>query len=150
MELNLLQQLGPKIKVANTLIEKELNNQIAQLIPDYNLTGPQITLLVYLYESKGRTITQREVAQKFALSHPTMRSIVKRLVQADLINTGHLANDRRQVSLSLTNKGVALLDQHIDAIRTTMAQVNRRIIAGLTAEQQQQLAVTLTQIIQNF
>ena len=64
MQQTFLDEIGPQIKIANTLIEKELNSRVASLISEYPLTGPQITLMVYLYESKGRTITQKEVADR--------------------------------------------------------------------------------------
>ncbi|MGL6207861.1 MAG: MarR family winged helix-turn-helix transcriptional regulator, partial [Lactobacillus panisapium] len=100
MSDHFLNQLGPKIKIANTVIEKELNNRFAEMFKKYSLTGAQISLLVFLYDSKGRTITQKEIADTFVLSHPTIRGIVKRLEDNNLISTSHLKNDQRQIVLT--------------------------------------------------
>ena len=150
MQQTFLDEIGPQIKIANTLIEKELNSRVASLISEYPLTGPQITLMVYLYESKGRTITQKEVADKFVLSHPTIRSIVKRLANHGLIDVGYLETDHRQVTLSLSNKGFQLLEKHIDDIRQTMTDVNKQIVSQLSDTDIKQLQQYLSTIIHHF
>lgn len=150
MQQTFLDEIGPQIKIANTLIEKELNSRVASLISEYPLTGPQITLMVYLYESKGRTITQKEVADKFVLSHPTIRSIVKRLANQGLIDVGYLETDHRQVTLSLSNKGFQLLEKHIDDIQQTMTDVNKQIVSQLSDTDIQQLQQYLSTIIHHF
>lgn len=150
MQQTFLDEIGQQIKIANTLIEKKLNSRVASLISEYPLTGPQITLMVYLYESKGRTITQKEVADKFVLSHPTIRSIVKRLANHGLIDVGYLETDHRQVTLSLSNKGFQLLEKHIDDIRQTMTDVNKQIVSQLSDTDIQQLQQYLSTIIHHF
>lgn len=145
-----LKRLGPQIKISNTLIEKELNKRIASLITDYKLTGSQISLMVYLYESKGRTVTQKEVADTFVLSHPTIRSIVRRMENNGLLEVGHLRSDRRQISLSLSEKGFNLLEQHIDDIYAVMDDVNHQIIRGLDESEAQKFSEILTKVINNF
>ncbi|UQS82143.1 MarR family winged helix-turn-helix transcriptional regulator [Bombilactobacillus folatiphilus] len=147
---DVLQTLGPQIKIANTLIEKELNKRMAALIQDYRLTGPQITLMVYLYETKDHTVTQKEVADKFVLSHPTIRGIVRRLAAAHLIRVAPLASDRRQMTLSLAPAGLTLLKQHLPAIYQVMDEIDQKIVGSLSQQQQQQLSQALSQVIQNF
>ncbi|WEV50938.1 MarR family transcriptional regulator [Lactobacillus sp. ESL0731] len=150
MSDKLLNRLGPKIKIANTLIEKELNNHFASLFQNYSLTGAQISLLVYLYDSKGRTITQKEIADTFVLSHPTIRGIVKRLADNDFIQTAHLQSDQRQIVLTLSAAGFKLIDENITEIHAIMDKINGQIIAGLSIQDVKQLETFLNQIIANF
>lgn len=152
MENIILLQIGPQIKVANTLIEKELNSRMSQLFStkNLNLTGPQITLLIYLYEAQNRIVTQHEISQRFVLSHPTIRSIVKRLASNKLINTTNLPNDRRQIVLSLSKQGNQLIQKNIDQIYITMKDINQQIVHNLTFTQKQQLTQILNQVINNF
>lgn len=149
-EANGADSLGALIKVANTLIERELNNRVSTLVPGLDLTGPQVTLLVYLYDSKGRTVTQKEIADRFVLSHPTIRGIVRRLEKAGLIDLSSLSQDRRQVVLSLSKRGFEIIDRHIDAIRAVMEDVNRRIVGPLDEDQQECFAAELRRIIRAF
>ncbi|WEV67138.1 MarR family winged helix-turn-helix transcriptional regulator [Bifidobacterium sp. ESL0769] len=142
--------LGPLIKVANTLIEKELNNRVASMFEGYSLTGPQITLMVYLHDAHGHAVTQREIADRFVLSHPTIRGIVKRLESAGLIKTSQLESDRRQILLELTPEGRRLMDVHIDDIHGVMEQINAMITEGLTGAEQKKLVAALKRIVANF
>ncbi|WEV69653.1 MarR family winged helix-turn-helix transcriptional regulator [Bifidobacterium sp. ESL0775] len=142
--------LGPLIKVANTLIEKELNNRVASMFEGYSLTGPQITLMVYLHDAHGHSVTQREIADRFVLSHPTIRGIVKRLESAGLIKTSQLESDRRQILLELTAEGQRLMDAHIDDIHGVMKQINGKIIDGLGRTEQKKLVAALKRIVANF
>ncbi|MCO6558685.1 MAG: winged helix-turn-helix transcriptional regulator [Bifidobacterium sp.] len=142
--------LGPLIKVANTLIEKELNNRVASMFEGYSLTGPQITLMVYLHDAHGHEVTQREIADRFVLSHPTIRGIVKRLEGAGLIKTSQLESDRRQILLELTVEGRRLMDAHIDDIHVVMRQINAMITDGLGDVEQKRLVAALKRIVANF
>ena len=145
-----LNRIGPKIKIANTLIEKELNKQFAEIFKDYSLTGAQISLMIYLYESKARQITQKEVADAFVLSHPTIRGIVKRLEANKLIATSRLENDQRQIVLKLSDKGFNLIDKNIVKIRSIMTNVNTRITKGLSDREISELEQVLSKISANF
>ncbi|BDR60030.1 MarR family winged helix-turn-helix transcriptional regulator [Lactobacillus xylocopicola] len=145
-----LNELGPLIKIANTLIEKELNNRIARAITDYNLTGPQITMMVYLYEAHGKTITQKELADKFVLSHPTIRSVVRRLEKASLLSAERMPADRRQIKLSLTTAGNSFIATHLAVIYGIMNEVNRQIVQGLSPADLERITKILQQIIKNF
>ncbi|MDF7664336.1 MarR family transcriptional regulator [Bifidobacterium sp. ESL0763] len=142
--------LGPLIKVANTLIEKELNNRVASMFAGYSLTGPQITLMVYLHDAHGHVVTQREIADRFVLSHPTIRGIVKRLETAGLVETSQLESDRRQIVLALSDEGRRLMDARIDDIHQVMARINARIADGLGPAEQTGLVAALQRIVTNF
>ena len=145
-----LNRIGPKIKIANTLIEKELNKQFAEIFRDYSLTGAQISLMIYLYESKARQVTQKEVADAFVLSHPTIRGIVKRLEANKLIATSRLESDQRQIVLKLSDKGFNLIDKNIVKIRSIMTNVNTRITKGLSDREISELEQVLSKISANF
>ena len=145
-----LNRIGPKIKIANTLIEKELNKEFGEIFRDYSLTGAQISLMIYLYDSKERKITQKEVADIFVLSHPTIRGIVKRLEANKLIVTSRLENDQRQIVLELSNEGFNLIDKNIFKIRTIMTNINTRITNGLSKQEISELEQVLNKISANF
>ncbi len=145
-----LNRIGPKIKIANTLIEKELNKEFGEIFRDYSLTGAQISLMIYLYDSKERKITQKEVADIFVLSHPTIRGIVKRLEANKLIVTSRLENDQRQIVLELSNEGFNLIDKNIFKIRSIMTNINNRITKDLSNQEISELEQVLNKISANF
>ena len=106
--------------------------------------------MIYLYESKARQITQKEVADAFVLSHPTIRGIVKRLEANKLIATSSLESDQRQIVLKLSDKGFNLIDKNIVKIRSIMTNVNTRITKGLSDREISELEQVLSKISANF
>ena len=106
--------------------------------------------MIYLYESKARQVTQKEVADAFVLSHPTIRGIVKRLEANKLIVTSRLENDQRQIVLRLSDKGFHLIDKNIAKIRTIMTNINTRITKGLSQQEILNLEQVLKRISDNF
>ncbi|AWM74260.1 DNA-binding transcriptional regulator, MarR family [Lactobacillus apis] len=145
-----LNRIGPKIKAANTLIEKQLNNQFGEMFKDYSLTGAQISLMVFLYDAKDRTVTQKEIADMFVLSHPTIRGIVRRLEENGLIYTAHLETDQRQIVLQLSDKGFALVDKNINKIHAILDNTNEQITQGSSVVEVEQFEAFLDQIIEGF
>ncbi|MCT6891389.1 MAG: MarR family transcriptional regulator [Lactobacillus sp.] len=145
-----LNRIGPKIKAANTLIEKQLNNQFGEMFKDYSLTGAQISLMVFLYDAKDRTVTQKEIADMFVLSHPTIRGIVRRLEENGLIYTTHLETDQRQIVLQLSDKGFALVDKNINKIHAILDNTNEQITQGSSVVEVEQFEAFLDQIIEGF
>ena len=145
-----LNRIVPKIKAANTLIEKQINNNFAGMIKEYSLTGAQISLMVFLYDSKGRTITQKEIEGAFVLSHPTIRGIVKRLEDSKLIWTSHLKTDQRQIVLTLSNKGFNLIDKNIAKIHKILDDTNEKIVGDLSSREISHLEQILDRIIAAF
>ncbi|MBI0022541.1 MULTISPECIES: MarR family winged helix-turn-helix transcriptional regulator [Lactobacillus] len=145
-----LNRIGPKIKAANTLIEKQLNNQFGEMFKEYSLTGAQISLMVFLYEAKDRTVTQKEIADMFVLSHPTIRGIVRRLEENGLIYTTHLETDQRQIVLQLSDKGFALVDKNITKIHAILDNTNAQITQGSSVVEVEQFEAFLDQIIEGF
>ncbi|MCO6529835.1 MULTISPECIES: MarR family winged helix-turn-helix transcriptional regulator [Lactobacillus] len=145
-----LNRIGPKIKAANTLIEKQLNNQFGEMFKDYSLTGAQISLMVFLYDAKDRTVTQKEIADMFVLSHPTIRGIVRRLEENGLIYTTRLETDQRQIVLQLSDKGFALVDKNINKIHAILDNTNEQITQGSSVVEVEQFEAFLDQIIEGF
>ncbi|MBA1394519.1 MarR family transcriptional regulator [Lactobacillus sp. XV13L] len=132
------------------MVEKELNHEMHNLFTEFNLTGTQVALLTYLYEARSRTVSQKELEKVFAISHPTIRSIVKRLEQRNLINIATLKSDKRQIILSLSARGSTLIGDNIMNIYQIMTKVNHKITLGMTISEQEQLTEILQKVIHNF
>lgn len=140
--------IGPRIKMLNTLVEKELNNALANL--DTPLTGTQMAVMMTINDTQGKVITQKDMEQNLRLSHPTIRGVIKRLVAMNLISTSKLANDQRQIVLNMTSTGTKLVTDNRDKITQSVQNVEVKMVAGLSIETQQLILQTLNKMISNF
>ncbi|MGE4233438.1 MAG: MarR family winged helix-turn-helix transcriptional regulator [Bacteriovoracia bacterium] len=79
------------------------------------LTIAQFKLLKSLYLAK-KPLKMSELSSALGLAHSTVTDIVKKLIQMDYLDRRRCEKDDRVVLLSLKNKGVAVVDDHLKAI----------------------------------
>lgn len=136
------------VKIANTLLEKQMNESVRGIFPE--LTGPQFVIVYYLYEHDGLEVTQKAVSDRFRLSHPTVRGIVKRLVKAGWIIAEPQADDRRQMVLILTDRARADLTSHRTEVRHALQATGELALNGFSNQESRQLVNYLERIIGNL
>lgn len=77
-------------------------------------------------------VTITELADRLQLRHHSTVELVKRLVVQGLLVRTHATNDRRQVQVSLTAKGAALLEQLSTVHKAELNQLAPQLISLLT------------------
>ncbi len=80
-----------------------------QLEKTFGLTGPQLVVMRTI--SVHRDITVGGVARQVSLSQATVTNIIDRLETRGLVQRLRSSQDKRKVTVSITDKGQALLDQ---------------------------------------
>jgi MarR family transcriptional regulator, organic hydroperoxide resistance regulator len=79
------------------------------LLDNLQITYPQYLVLSVLWEQGASNVG--ELAQRLALDSSTVTPLVKRLEQANFVVRRRVPEDERQVSVSLTDRGVALKER---------------------------------------
>jgi DNA-binding MarR family transcriptional regulator len=74
-----------------------------------DLTLPQLRVLFFLRRHPGSTA--RELAAHLGVRAATVSGIVQRLAHAGLVTRGHIDEDRRLVTLTLTAEGAAVVGE---------------------------------------
>lgn len=136
------------IKIANTLLEKQMNELISAIFPE--LTGPQFVIIYYLYEHQGEDIRQKDIADRFYLSHPTVRGMVKRLTESGWLAGSSKEDDRRQVLLNLTVKASRCLHQEEGRILQALDTTTSMATKGFNDQEKQTLEDLLGRVIANM
>lgn len=136
------------IKIANTLLEKQMNELISAIFPE--LTGPQFVIVYHLYEHRGESIRQKDIEDRFRLSHPTVRGMVKRLTESGWLAGSNKADDRRQVLLNLTDKAMTCLGKEEERILQALDTTTGMATRGFSDQERQTLEVLLQRVITNM
>ena len=124
------QEFGFFIKQISDRFRCDLNLRLKR----YDLTTAQLNVLLYM-QSCTHDVTQKDIAAHFALKHPTVAGIVRRLAQKGFICCRQDSADKRRTVLTLTDRARemrAFLD-------SSKQRVNALLTEGLTPEE---LAVT--------
>ncbi|MBI2958267.1 MAG: MarR family transcriptional regulator [Chloroflexi bacterium] len=93
------------------------------------LSLPQFRTLIFLRRHEGASLSQ--VAAHVGVGLPSMSKIIESLVRRDLVTRVTSASDRRCVNLSLSNPGLATVEE---ARRETEARV-AELLAELSHQQ---------------
>jgi len=96
-----------EILVALRRIIRAIDLYSRQLMEQYGLTGPQLAALHEIAPSKNLSATQ--LASLLQVSQPTMTGILERLEKRGLVRKVRSATDRRNLEISLTDAGGAML-----------------------------------------
>ena len=89
------------------------------------LSIPHFRTLTFVYTHEGVSLS--DVAEHIGLSLPAMSTLVDGLVSRGLIIRQENREDRRRMTLSLTNSGRAKLDSAYKATRIQLAKNLRRL-----------------------
>ena len=90
-------------------LAREIIGHYRPLLDEMDLTYPQYLVMMVLWEERTQTVNQ--LGEKLMLDSGTLTPLLKRLQQKGLINRERSSEDERVVCISLTDSGMALLDQ---------------------------------------
>jgi DNA-binding MarR family transcriptional regulator len=92
-------------------IVRSINLESKKIQKEYGVSIPQILCLNYLNESQNYQATQGEIKKFLHLNASTTSGIVNRLETKGFVARLPKFGDKRTVTISLTSKGVKLLEQ---------------------------------------
>lgn len=121
------------LQVMNLLWDEEVSHTV---------TSPQFATLNALHREPGG-LDQRTLGRRVSLDRSTMAEVVSRLQARGLISTARDARDGRRKTVTLTPRGVSVL-QHL--IPRTHA-MTRRLVSALDKRQQTELLRLLMAIV---
>lgn len=89
------------------------------------LTLTQLTALQYITHTPD--ITLKELAEKLVIAQSSASELVDRLVKMKFIERKISPEDRRKITLNLSNKGKKFIEQHIEENRTFFEKLLKQI-----------------------
>jgi DNA-binding MarR family transcriptional regulator len=127
-----------------TLAARLLRTRFDQRAKTLALTRPQWRTIVTVQYNEGAT--QREIAELLEIAPVTVGRIVDRLETAGLVERRADAIDRRINRLYLTPKSGPIFDR----LSELGQDEQQNALAGLSSDEQQQLALLLDRVIDNL
>ncbi|PPU18329.1 MarR family winged helix-turn-helix transcriptional regulator [Xanthomonas arboricola] len=103
---NALLQLDNQVCFALYSANLAMHKLYRGLLKTLDLTYPQYLVLLVLWETDGRSVS--EIGERLYLDSATLTPLLKRLQAAGLVTRTRAASDERQVIIALTDTGRAL------------------------------------------
>lgn len=110
------------------------------------VTAPQGRLLMYLESRNGAPVSQRELEHYLGVSHTTVKGLLQRLEEKDLVRTAFDSADGRVKHAYLTARHSKMGKE----IAKLVADFEERLLAGLSAEERETLRGLLERIYTNL
>ncbi|MBI9102559.1 MAG: MarR family transcriptional regulator [Spirochaetales bacterium] len=104
------QELTDEVVATIRQIIRAVDLQSKKLTKKYGLTGPQLIVLKEIRKDPNRPIS--EIARKISLSQATVTSILDRLEHQEFAKRNRSVQDKRKVTLTLTEKADKILDSN--------------------------------------
>lgn len=134
-------KLGRLMKVISSAYDATKNT----LLEQYGLTSRQVDLLGFLREREGHKATQKELTEYLHASCATTSGVIKRLAEKGLVERAACADDRRSVTIRLTDGAIAVVDECVRQFRS----MDELVMAGFTDEDEAQLMDLLERLLAN-
>src|SRR6188472_1885684 len=107
-----------------------LEPELEEALAEHHLSRPSFQVLGALLDAEGHSLGQRELMAQVRRTSGTMSVRLARLERAGLVTREPDADDRRSVTVTLTDSGREL----VEAARPAYAQAAERLVAGLPAD----------------
>lgn len=133
--------IGGMIKYISDKVRQKADNNLK----DHNVTLSQVRVLNFLWRENG-SCSQKQIEDFLQVSHPTVVGLVSRMEQSGYIQTSVSPDDKRNKIVTVTDSGMSLACE----LCRYMEDIDKRMLVGLTDEQQVQLADMLYIVVQNF
>lgn len=135
------QRFGPKFRVLHSSVDQAMTTALAQM----GLTAAQGHIMGYLCRSP-QPPCPRDLEQAFRLSHPTVSGLLRRLEKKGFIALRPDPEDKRCKRIHILPRGEAC-NQHM---HETMDAIEKQIVRGFSAEEQQLFSRLLDSAITNM
>lgn len=117
-------------------IAKYMETEVAQLHKRYDLKLGEFDVLATLRRSGAPyRLTPSELIDSMMLTSGAMTNRLDKLESKGLIEREHSKEDRRSVTVELTQDGFALIDQIIEE----HAEVQTKLVEGMSSNQKKQI-----------
>jgi DNA-binding MarR family transcriptional regulator len=117
-------------------IAAHLESELEEALADHRLTRASFLVLVALQRADDHTLNQRELVAKVRRTSGTMSVRLGRLERAGLIARQRHPENRRSVTVTLTDRGLQL----VEAALPTYHERSERLIAALSEDARAALA----------
>ncbi|RDS86233.1 MarR family winged helix-turn-helix transcriptional regulator [Dyella psychrodurans] len=124
-------------------IHKLVNDSANATLKPYGLNHPEYNLLMMLYGTASGTMSPSELADATGEKSANITRLTNELCDMGLIARAASADDRRKLDLSLTPKGLALIESFLPDICGLLA----REVRHLTVAEQTQLEKLLKKFL---
>ncbi|MDO4288166.1 MAG: MarR family winged helix-turn-helix transcriptional regulator [Eubacterium sp.] len=125
--------IGMEVKILSTLIDRRMNERIAEDSQGGGLTRMQGMVIRYLEENEDAPVFQRDIEKRFDIRRSTATSILQLMEKNGLIAKEAVDYDARLKRIIMTPKARAVQDHVCEIIKDFEAELKTGLSDGEVA-----------------
>lgn len=137
-----MHDLGLLFKMIHNRLEKGRNIQLSS----YNLTGAQMDVLLYLFQHKGESVSQKEIGAHLDVCHTSIIDILRNLEKKHFIVRKVNEENARYRCVSITSLG----EEVILSMGELKKEVDGILFAGFQEEELRRFSDYLNRVYKNL
>ena len=137
-----IKHIGPKLRIIHNAVDQKINLRVQEM----ELTSAQIFVLHFISQNPDRDIYQRDIENRFELSHATVSGLIARLEAKGFLECEPGQKDKRYKRLCVTEKARccdALMKENID-------NVEQQLLKGFSEEDMERLNIYFDKMLSNL
>lgn len=127
-------------------IFKELQDEANATLRQFGINHPEYNILMMLYGSHGNRMHPSELADAAGEKSANVTRLTNELCEKGLVTRAASEDDRRKVTLTLTDRGIASIEAFLPDIIMLLHRQTRH----LTESEQGQLEALLKKLLSGF
>ena len=132
---------GHLIRILHWSTDQTMTDALEQM----DLTASQGRLMAFVAHRGNQPTYAKDVEAELHLTHPTVSGLLSRLEQKGFVELHTDTIDRRSKRIVITEKGLSCHKR----MHETITEIESRIVAGFTPEEQAQFSQFLQRAIEN-
>ncbi len=90
-----------------------IDERISRILKKYDITHPQFNILKNVQAASPEPLSAKEIKESIMFSNPDISRLIDRLVKKGLLSRKECQASRRQVDVTITNKGTEAINKII-------------------------------------
>lgn len=137
-----IDHIGPLLRIIHTSIDQQLSLRAQEM----DLTSSQLFVLHYINRNHDKDVFQRDIEERFELSHATVSGLISRLESKGFLVCEQGISDKRYKRLCVTEKARCCDER----MHSSIQQTERLLLRGFSEEEKKQLHQYLDRILLNL
>ncbi len=129
-------------------VARQLLSTFQNRLERYGLSDGKMVILVLLRHAPNNTLTPSELAERCEVTRGTITGLLDGLERSGLIARKNHPEDRRMLTIQLTEQGLAFIDEVMPQHFRRFGEMIQR--ANLSKEEQQQFKAILKKVMQGI
>lgn len=123
--------MGDRIVKNIHRVSNKISRKMDSILSDFDCTHAQFSIMIYITQNSDKDIFQRDLEEFFDIRRSSVSSTITNMEEKGYITRSSVSIDARLKKITITNRGVEVLNRCIDRIE----KLEKELLDSATEEE---------------